>query len=126
MAPKSASFLLIALMMGLAVANDVQGEQLIMSERQDLFTTQEITIVSTFKHRCECDFLGNDFGQYFRSDSYTQCATVCANNVSCTHFTYNFVGKYCFLKRYPGPTMSAPMSHPQGICGYFPARVNVA
>ncbi|KZS10606.1 Uncharacterized protein APZ42_024932 [Daphnia magna] len=71
MAPKFASVLLVALMMALVVASQHdQGEQPIMSHRQDFYITEPITLVTIFKYRLNCDFSGNDI-EHERADSYS-------------------------------------------------------
>ncbi|KZS20836.1 Uncharacterized protein APZ42_012370 [Daphnia magna] len=125
MAPKFASVLLIGLMMGLVVGDD-QGEQPIMADRQGVYITEPITLgtsVTIFIYRLNCDFVGNDIEYYRRANSYSQCANLCANNNLCTHFTFNFVGNYCFMKRTKADTLKQPTSHDQGICGFFPTRL---
>ncbi|KAI9552365.1 hypothetical protein GHT06_022731 [Daphnia sinensis] len=124
MAPKCASILLIALMMGLAIASDDQREQSISSDRQDYFYTQQGgTPLTTFKFRWYCDFPGNDL-KSVTADSYFNCATFCVGNVYCNHFHFNFSNKICLLKRHETDTLSQP--HRYGHCGFIPSRLKTA
>ncbi|KAK4036956.1 hypothetical protein OUZ56_029003 [Daphnia magna] len=108
-------------MMGMVVGDD-QGEQPIMSDLQDFYIAEPIALVTIFKYRLNCDFNGNDI-EHERAHSYSQCANLCLNNALCNHFTFNLVGNHCFMKRTQADTLEKPMSHDQGICGFFPTRL---
>ena len=72
--------------------------------------------------KANCEFPQRDIP---RSDIAAQnladCQIACRKNAKCTHFTYNFLTKFCYMKKSDASFKEMPSE--ESICGFVPKNI---
>jgi hypothetical protein len=71
----------------------------------------------------KCDFIAQDIKMVSAIPSWENCHVACGNDNICTHWTYNYVAKQCFLKKGNKHTTGFRPNE-QAYCGFKPSRYN--
>ena len=70
----------------------------------------------SFRWKANCDFPQRDIPHSdIAAPKLADCQTACSKNAKCTHFTYNFATKFCYLKNADASFKEVPTE--EGICG---------
>ena len=76
----------------------------------------------SFRWKANCNFPQRDIQHSdIAAQNLADCQTACSENAKCTHFTYNFLTKFCYMKKSDASFKEMPSE--ESICGFVPKNI---